>query len=124
MSTTKRDEEDPITTYVKVDNGGAVRDDPAAGDHVESWADDSPSHLYMAKRIVIGVIGVLLGVLTFVPNGMLGAMSVIVGNIGMFTSLCFIAGGIIGAMTSRPIWLFPAIVLQAGIFLYLFIYGE
>ena len=123
MTTSKVDEEDIITTYVKVCEDDATPDPSTSAvsdDNREQWTDDRPSPLYMTKRVVIGAVGLLLGILTFVPNAMTASMSAAAAHVGLVASFLFIAGGLMGSRTSRAIWLLPAVLLQGSLFLYLF----
>ena len=110
----KVDEENPTTTYVKVNESQKPTNNSA-----EKWEDDRPSPLSMANRILIGIIGVFLGLILFIPNAMMASATVVGSYVGIAASMSLIAGGLFGAMSSRWIYLLPGFVLQAGAILFL-----
>lgn len=104
----KVDEENPVTTYVKVNE-----DQKPSNNSAEKWEDDRPSPLFMVNRIVIGIIGVFLGLILFIPNAMMAPATLVGSYVGIAASLSLIAGGLVGAMSSRWIYLLPGFLLQA-----------
>jgi len=122
MTSTPADEEAPVTSYVKVNESSSkpTTQNPTP----EEWVDDKPSSVYLAKRIAILIIGLFLGFITLLPNAMAAPASELVANIGIFASFCFAAGGVMGARTSRWIWLLPGFVFQSVMFLVFFIISE
>ena len=121
MPSTIEPEENPVTSYVSV-NHDTLAEVRAASNEEDQWADDMPSRSYMMKRVAIGVVGVLLGLLTLVPNAMIASLSTVAAHVGIFASVCFVAGGLMGARISRPIWLLPGALLQLVVFLITFMH--
>ena len=73
-------------------------------------------------RIIYLIIGVFLGVVTFMPNVMIsdsGSRSSFNSAyiLGMSASVCFIIGGAVSAATGQSMWLLVGITLQICTFL-------
>ena len=129
MSSTKADKDITSTSYIRVPENLATSEVAclaASGNKIlneisEEWVDERPSSpSYLTKQFVVGIIGVLLGILTFIPNVMMASMSQVAAHVGIFASLCLTAGGIAGWKTSRTIWLLPGLLLQTCVFLFVF----
>lgn len=73
--------------------------------------------------IIYVLIGLCLGMVTFIPNAMMSDSgtggSLTAANIGMLASLSFAVGGIVAAVTNRCYWLLVGVVLQLLAFLVL-----
>ena len=79
------------------------------------------SCISLTNRIFILLTGILLGLITSIPNMMAGdsgtndAMKI--ANLLMFASIFFIVGGIMGCINKRWIALLPGFVLQVSPFI-------
>jgi len=74
----------------------------------------------IAPRIVIGLTGGGLGIITIIPNIMISdsgsPMAMCGATIGLYASASFVGGGLLGAIFKHPIFLLPGMVLQIGAF--------
>mmetsp|Transcript_12864 Transcript_12864/g.17223 ORF Transcript_12864/g.17223 Transcript_12864/m.17223 type:complete len:107 (+) Transcript_12864:126-446(+) len=68
--------------------------------------------LFTAKRVFIAFLGIFLGIITMLPNGMMAASSVIAARIGLLASLSFGIGGLYGGYVNKFMWLLPGFALQ------------
>lgn len=72
------------------------------------------------NRILIAVIGIGLGVVTFIPNAMMcdsgTTVAAFAAYTGMLASLSFVIGGIVGAIYQTWFALLPGLILQVAAF--------
>ena len=85
------------------------------GNSIIQATPESGERLWMIKRILIGIVGIILGAVTYLPNAMMATQEkfLLPARIGIAASWLFFGAGIYGAKVGENVWMTIPIALQA-----------